>query len=106
MRLLAQEIASGSGSYLASATGERFLDFTSGIGVTNTGHCHPRVVAAAQEQLDDGAAARIKRSHSKRRVALEEGVLRYILLDPARERRAQVEERFNEVGTACHCSKV
>ena len=45
------EIASGSGSYLASATGERFLDFTSGIGVTNTGHCHPRVVAAAQEQL-------------------------------------------------------
>ena len=45
------EIASGSGSYLASATGERFLDFTCGIGVTNTGHCHPRVVAAAQEQL-------------------------------------------------------
>ena len=45
------EIASGSGSYLASATGERFLDFTSGIGVTNTGHCHPRVVAAAQQQL-------------------------------------------------------
>ena len=37
------EIASGSGSYLASATGERYLDFTSGIGVTNTGHCHPKV---------------------------------------------------------------
>ena len=26
------------------------LDFTSGIAVTNTGHCHPRVVAAIQEQ--------------------------------------------------------
>ena len=45
------EIASGSGSYLASATGERYLDFTSGIGVTNTGHCHPKVVAAAQHQM-------------------------------------------------------
>ena len=45
------EIASGSGSYLTSADDERYLDFTSGIGVTNTGHCHPRVVAAAQEQL-------------------------------------------------------
>jgi 4-aminobutyrate aminotransferase len=27
------------------------LDFTSGIGVTNTGHCHPKVVAAAQAQI-------------------------------------------------------
>ena len=45
------EIASGSGSHLTSAGGETFLDFTSGIGVTNTGHCHPRVVAAAQHQL-------------------------------------------------------
>jgi len=26
------------------------LDFTTGIGVTNTGHCHPRVVRAIQEQ--------------------------------------------------------
>src|SRR5699024_548743 len=26
-------------------------DFTSGIGVTSTGHCHPRVVLAAQEQV-------------------------------------------------------
>jgi 4-aminobutyrate aminotransferase len=31
--------------------GQRYLDFTSGIAVTNTGHCHPRVVAAAQEQV-------------------------------------------------------
>lgn len=26
------------------------LDFTTGIGVTNTGHCHPKVVSAIQEQ--------------------------------------------------------
>jgi 4-aminobutyrate aminotransferase len=40
----------GEGAYLYSSDGRRYLDFTTGIGVTNTGHCHPRVVAAAREQ--------------------------------------------------------
>jgi 4-aminobutyrate aminotransferase len=40
----------GEGSYLYTTTGQRFLDFTCGIGVTNTGHAHPRVVQAIQEQ--------------------------------------------------------
>ena len=31
--------------------GARHLDFTAGIGVVSTGHCHPKVVAAAQEQV-------------------------------------------------------
>ncbi|MHA4869565.1 4-aminobutyrate--2-oxoglutarate transaminase [Duganella sp. PWIR1] len=31
--------------------GRRFIDFGSGIAVLNTGHCHPRLVAAIQEQL-------------------------------------------------------
>ena len=39
------------GVYIYAANGRRYLDFTSGIGVTNTGHCHPKVVAAAQEQV-------------------------------------------------------
>lgn len=30
--------------------GKRYLDFTAGVGVTSTGHCHPRVVAAICEQ--------------------------------------------------------
>lgn len=38
------------GSYIFGTDGEKYLDFTSGIGVTSTGHCHPRVVAAAREQ--------------------------------------------------------
>lgn len=38
------------GAYLYDADGNRALDFTCGIGVTNTGHCHPRVVAAIQQQ--------------------------------------------------------
>jgi len=39
------------GCYIYAEDGRRYLDFSSGIGVTNTGHCHPRVVAAAQEQV-------------------------------------------------------
>lgn len=38
------------GSYIYTDDGRRLLDFTCGIGVTNTGHCHPRVVAAIREQ--------------------------------------------------------
>jgi 4-aminobutyrate aminotransferase len=41
----------GEGAYLYTSDGRRYLDFTSGIGVTNTGHCHPKVVAAAQAQI-------------------------------------------------------
>lgn len=40
----------GEGAYLYGSDGQRYLDFTSGIGVTSTGHCHPKVVAAAQAQ--------------------------------------------------------
>jgi 4-aminobutyrate aminotransferase len=43
--------ARGSGTYLYDESDRRYLDFTAGIGVTSTGHCHPRVVAAAQEQV-------------------------------------------------------
>lgn len=38
------------GCYLYDQDGNAFLDFTCGIGVTNTGHCHPRVVEAIQKQ--------------------------------------------------------
>ncbi|GAB4005893.1 aminotransferase class III-fold pyridoxal phosphate-dependent enzyme [Glycomyces albus] len=41
----------GEGVHLYDAEGRRYLDFTAGIGVTSTGHCHPRVVRAAQEQV-------------------------------------------------------
>ncbi|MFH5212225.1 aspartate aminotransferase family protein [Antrihabitans spumae] len=40
-----------SGSWIVGTDGRRYLDFTTGIGVTSTGHCHPRVVAAAREQV-------------------------------------------------------
>jgi predicted acetylornithine/succinylornithine family transaminase len=44
------EFARGDGVRLWDADGREYLDFLSGIGVCNVGHCHPRVVAAVQEQ--------------------------------------------------------
>ncbi len=38
------------GSYIYTDDGRKFLDFTCGIGVTNTGHCHPKVVEAIRAQ--------------------------------------------------------
>jgi 4-aminobutyrate aminotransferase len=43
--------ARGEGVYLYDEDSRRYLDFTAGIGVTSTGHCHPRVVEAAQRQV-------------------------------------------------------
>lgn len=43
--------ARGDGAYLFDEEERRYLDFTAGIGVTSTGHCHPTVVRAAQEQV-------------------------------------------------------
>jgi 4-aminobutyrate aminotransferase len=43
-------IVRGEGVYVFDTGGKRFLDFTSGIGVTATGHCHPAVVSAVGEQ--------------------------------------------------------
>jgi len=40
----------GIGSWIETIDGERYLDYTCGIGVTNTGHAHPRVAAAIAEQ--------------------------------------------------------
>ncbi len=44
------EFASGSGCVLVDSEGVEYLDFLSGIAVCNTGHCHPHVVGAIQEQ--------------------------------------------------------
>jgi 4-aminobutyrate aminotransferase/(S)-3-amino-2-methylpropionate transaminase len=41
----------GQGATLTDVDGNRFLDFTGGVGCLNVGHAHPQVVAAAQEQL-------------------------------------------------------
>src|SRR5579875_2085931 len=40
----------GSGAVIQDVDGNLFLDFTAGIAVTSTGHCHPRVTAAIADQ--------------------------------------------------------
>jgi len=40
----------GEGAIIEDIDGNRFLDFTAGIAVVATGHCHPRVVDAIQRQ--------------------------------------------------------
>ncbi|MDB9854044.1 aminotransferase class III-fold pyridoxal phosphate-dependent enzyme, partial [Candidatus Marinimicrobia bacterium] len=45
--------ARGEGVYLYDKDGNQFLDFTCGIGVTNTGHCHPNVVKSIKDQSEN-----------------------------------------------------
>lgn len=40
----------GRGTRMQDVDGNEFLDFSAGIAVTSTGHCHPKVVKAIQEQ--------------------------------------------------------
>ena len=43
----------GRGCRIEDVDGNEFLDFTAGIAVTSTGHCHPEVVKAIQDQAAD-----------------------------------------------------
>ena len=45
-------IAEAHGATLTDVDGNTFIDFTGGVGCLNVGHSHPRVVEAAQSQLD------------------------------------------------------
>lgn len=42
----------GKGCVLTDIHGKKFLDFFPGWGVSNLGHCHPKVVAAVRDQID------------------------------------------------------
>ncbi len=45
-------IERGDGVRLTDVDGNTYIDFTGGVGCLNVGHSHPRVVEAAQEQLE------------------------------------------------------
>lgn len=57
------------GAYLYTEDGKEYLDFTSGIGVNNLGHNHPKVLKAAIEQMKEF-------SHSAVGITLHEPLLR------------------------------
>lgn len=44
-------LASGQGAWVTDVDGRRYLDCLAGYSALNFGHCHPRLTAAAQEQL-------------------------------------------------------
>ncbi|MFB5661180.1 aspartate aminotransferase family protein [Alteribacillus sp. HJP-4] len=46
-------IVKAKGHYLISEDGKEYLDFASGVAVTNVGHNHPEVVEAAKKQMEE-----------------------------------------------------
>lgn len=46
------EIEKAEGIYLYGENGKKYIDLISGIGVSNVGHRHPKVLASIHEQLD------------------------------------------------------
>jgi 4-aminobutyrate aminotransferase len=71
------EVVSGKGSWVTTADGTDYLDFSSGIAVTSTGHCHPHVVAAVQRQAERFIHAQVN-------------VYRHDLLEPLAARLAEI----------------
>ncbi len=71
------QVASGEGCWVTTVDGDRFLDFTAGIAVTSTGHCHPQVVAAIAEQ-------------AQRFVHAQVNCYRHDLLEPLAARLAEL----------------
>jgi 4-aminobutyrate aminotransferase-like enzyme len=49
---LALEIERAEGVYLYDKEGKSYMDLISGIGVSNVGHRHPKVVEAIKDQVD------------------------------------------------------
>ena len=45
-------LVEGTGISVWDAEGNEYLDFVSGIAVTNIGHCHPKMVQAVQDQVE------------------------------------------------------
>jgi acetylornithine/N-succinyldiaminopimelate aminotransferase len=46
------DLVDGSGSYVFDQNGEKYLDFMSGIAVSNLGHKNPKVMAAISQQAE------------------------------------------------------
>ena len=105
-----------SGSWIHGTDGEDYLDFTTGIGVTSTGHCHPRVVAAAREQVGKVIHAQYTTVMHKPLLELTEklgevlpdrarlGVLRQLRLRGRRRRRSGW-PGWRPAGRTSSCSK-
>ena len=77
-RLTELVFTSGKGSYVKTSCGKTLLDFTTGIGVVNTGHSHPRIVAAAKEQLDNIVHSQVNIGYHDKLLELTEMLLPHL----------------------------
>lgn len=71
------QVSHGAGAVITTVDGADYLDLTSGIGVVNTGHCHPRVVEAIREQAGRFVHAQVN-------------CYRHDLLEPLAQRLAEI----------------
>jgi 4-aminobutyrate aminotransferase len=74
------QVSSGRGCWVTTVDGGEYLDFTSGIAVTSTGHAHPHVVAAIQRQAERFLHAQVN-------------VYRHDLLEPLATRLSEITPR-------------
>jgi 4-aminobutyrate aminotransferase len=70
-------VTSGCGCWVTTADGIEYLDFTAGIAVVSTGHCHPKVTAAIAEQ-------------AQRFIHAQVNCYRHDLLEPLATRLAEI----------------
>lgn len=68
-------IEKAKGTYVYTTEGKKYLDLTTGIGVTNTGHCHPTVVKAVQEQAANLSHGQVNIFYQKPMLDLIDGLI-------------------------------
>ena len=71
------QVESGHGCWVTTVDGTEYLDFSAGIAVVSTGHCHPHVVEAIQRQAERFIHAQVN-------------VYRHDLLEPLAARLAEI----------------
>ncbi|KAK3214173.1 hypothetical protein GRF29_28g2223379 [Pseudopithomyces chartarum] len=69
-RLTKHVFEEGKGTYITTDQGKKLLDMTSGIGVVNLGHCHPKVSEAAAKQCMKITHAQVNIGFSSAQIAL------------------------------------
>lgn len=57
-------IEKGKGTWVWTTDGRKWLDFTSGIGVTCLGHAHPVITKAVQKQVEEISHLQVNLAHS------------------------------------------
>ncbi|KAG2108826.1 pyridoxal phosphate-dependent transferase [Suillus cothurnatus] len=81
-RLTEAVMTKGEGSYVTFEDGRKMLNFSCGIGVTNLGHCHPKVSKAAADRCVNIVHAQCSISFHGPYLRLIEKLLP-IMLDPS-----------------------